>query len=319
MEEQILLYYLKVFSIIAFLLLTSIFVFAIYQVNKKHSLNNNILTITKGENFSSIINNINDFNFIEDITFKIYYRLNIFLTSNNIHYGDFYLGNKVSIYELLIIISKPSNVLNKITIIEGWSKKQLNNELSKYFLNYKTIEYEDILANTYYFEKNKDFNHFYEKIKKYKKDYFDKLYKSDFYKKYDNDDIIIIGSLIEKEGLDYNDKKLISSVIKNRLKNNMKLQIDATVLFAITQGNYNLNRNLSYNDLKIDNIFNTYKYNGLPPKPISYVGSKTIDIIMENYNSEYLFYFYNRLLKKHVFSKNYKEHKQKLNEYRNKK
>ena len=34
---------------------------------------------------------------------------------------------------LLNIISKPSNILNKITIVEGWSKKQLNLELSKYF------------------------------------------------------------------------------------------------------------------------------------------------------------------------------------------
>ena len=52
----------------------------------------------------------------------------------------------------------------------------------------------------------------------------------------------------------------------------MKLQIDATVLFAITDGNYNLDRKLLISDLKIDHPYNTYLHKGLPPKPISYVG-----------------------------------------------
>ena len=46
--------------------------------------------------------------------------------------------------------------------------------------------------------------------------------------------------MIEKEGMDYYDKRNISSVIMNRINKNMKLQIDATVLFAITDGNYDL-------------------------------------------------------------------------------
>ena len=47
----------------------------------------------------------------------------------------------------------------------------------------------------------------------------------------------------KKPGLDYYDKRLISSVILNRLEKKMKLQIDATVVYAITEGRYNFNRN----------------------------------------------------------------------------
>ena len=113
--------------------------------------------------------------------------------------------------------------------------------------------------------------------------------------------------------------KKIYSVINNRLTINMKLQIDATVLYAVTNGKYNLNRNLNYSDLKIDHPYNTYKIYGLPPKPISYVGTKTLDLIFENYKSEFLFYFFDNTLKEHIFSKNFNEHKKKLNEFRNKK
>ena len=105
----------------------------------------------------------------------------------------------------------------------------------------------------------------------------------------------------------------------NRLKLNMKLQIDATVIFALTKGKRDLDRKLTYADLKIENPYNTYTNLGLPPGPISYVSYKTIELIFEDYKTDYLFYFYNSLENKHIFSLNYKNHLKRLNEYRSKK
>ena len=72
-------------------------------------------------------------------------------------------------------------------------------------------------------------------------------------------------------------------------------------------------------DLKIEDPYNTYKIFGLPPAPISYVGHKTIELIFEDYKTDYLFYFYNSFENHHIFSLNYKDHLKKLNEYRSKK
>ena len=235
-----------------------------------------------------------------------------------IHFGEFKLGKNNSSFQLLNIISKPSNILNKITIIEGWSKKDLNKELSKYFDNFQDIPYDEILADTYFFERNIEFQSFIDAIKKIKKEYFENYKNNQILKTYNHKDIMIIGSLLEKEGLDYNDKKKISSVIFNRLEDNMHLQIDATVLFAITNGKYDLNRKLLISDLSTKHPYNTYINKGLPPKPISYVGKKTIDIIFENYKSEFMFYFFDNSLNRHIFSKTFVEHKKLLNEYRNK-
>ena len=71
-------------------------------------------------------------------------------------------------------------------------------------------------------------------------------------------------------------------------------------------------------DLKKNHPFNTYIIKGLPPGPISYVGKKTLDILFENNKNDFLFYFFNYSLNKHIFSKSFKEHKEKLNEYRKK-
>ena len=317
LEERILRYYLKVFSISS-ITLVLFFLFFLYVLNKNIILKNEILSISKGEKFEKILNkNIQNLSKIELFIINKYYQINYKLFNSFIHYGDFYIDTNITSLELLKIITKASNVLNKITIIEGWSQKELLNELSNHFEDYKIIPYHHIIADTYYYEKNKDFNFFLNNLKNNKNLYFEKYRNNDLSKLFSEIDIMTIGSLIEKEGLDINDKRKISSVIFNRLKKNMKLQIDATVLFAMTDGEYNLNRKLLISDLKFEHPYNTYKHYGLPPSPISYVGKKTIDIIFENYKSDFLFYFFNKSLNRHIFSKNYKEHIKKLNEYRN--
>ena len=320
MEEQTLRFYLKVFSlsIVIILVLTSFYIF--YLFNKNLNLNKKLLIIEKGEKIEEVLTkNILNLTKIDIFFIKIYVQINKRFLNKFIHFGNFDLDTKISLNELLKTISKPSNVLNKITIIEGWSKKQLNLELSKYFFDLKNIPYENIIADTYYFEFKSENKSFLNKLINTRNQYFDTYKENEIFEKFNSNEIMIIGSLIEKEGLDEVDKSKIASVIFNRIDNNMKLQIDATVLYSLTNGNYDLGRKLLISDLNVNHTFNTYINYGLPPKPIAYVGKKTLDIIFENKKTDFLFYFFNNSLNKHIFSKTYEEHKNKLNEYRNKK
>ena len=276
-----------------------------------------IITIIKGQNIKNLIdNNLGNNNISNKIIFNFFSKLYFSVYNTNIHYGEFYVDKKTNFFGLLQIVTKPSNIINKIIIVEGWSKKQLNLELRKHFNDAKEIDYSEIIADTYYFNKGIKFNEFYSILKQNKLNYISKYKKNTFFDQYNINDLFIIGSLIEKEGFDNLDKKLISSVIFNRLDKKMRLQIDATVIFAITNGEYNLERNLNLKDLKFNHSHNTYLITALPPSPISYVGKKTIDIIFENYKSDFLFYFFNNTYKRHIFSKTFEEHKYKLNEYR---
>jgi len=320
LEEQILLSYLKVFSIFIIILLFLFSFYFLHIINKKYQLQSGLVNISKSESIDyTIEKNFENTQELNKFLFKLLYKFNIIFFNKFMHYGDFLLNKEISFYNFINIVSKPSNILNKITIVEGWSVDDLNNELIKHFNNFDNIPYEDILADTYFFEKNNNFDQFKKKLKKIKKIYFTNNKKNMLFDDYSPDDLLVIGSLIEKEGLDYYDKRNISSVIFNRLKIDMKLQIDATVIYAITNGKFNLNRKLLFKDLNYDHPYNTYKYKGLPPKPITYVGTETLDIILENHKTDFLFYFYNNSLNKHIFSKNFKEHREKLNEYRKKK
>ena len=160
-EEQILLYYLKVFSLSLFIVFLLTLIYSFYLFSKNNLYKNDIINIKKGESFERIIkNNIKNLNRVDIEIFKLYYKFNYHLLKNKVHYGDFFIDNNISFYNFFKIISKPSNILNKITIIEGWSKKKLDNELSKYFKDTSMIEFGDILADTYYFHKNDTFETF---------------------------------------------------------------------------------------------------------------------------------------------------------------
>ena len=317
MEEQILRFFLKVFSLILIISVAPIYLSFNFSLNKNIIFENKIIKIEKGENIQNILKkNTKNINSLDILISKLYFKFNNIYTAKFIHYGKFYINKKFTLIELIGLISKPSKFYKRITIIEGWSNKQLKNELSKNFNNILNIPYSDILADTYYIDHNMNFSSFLEVLRNFKINYFNKKLDNELLKFYSMEDIIIIGSLLEKEGLGIEDKRNISSVILNRLKQGMRLQIDATVIYAITDGEYNLNRNLLISDLKIKHPYNTYIIKGLPPKPIAYVGKKTLDIIFENYKSDFLFYFFNKSLNRHIFSKTYKEHKFNLNEYR---
>ena len=314
MEEQILRFYLKVFSFLLIFLFYFLYIFLVKEINLK----NDFFLIKKNENYINIINN----NIIDNNINLFFYKLTLkglLLIKNEIHFGKFKLKKNRNYYQILKTILLPSNYYNKITIVEGWSKSDLNIILLKNFNEFFELNYNKIIADTYLLTDGTPFLQFKKLLDKRFLLIKNKFKKHPLSDKYSFDQILVIGSLLEKEGIDYEDKRKIYSVIMNRLKLNMKLQIDATVIFSLTDGKKDLERKLTYDDLKIVNPYNTYNNYGLPPGPISYVGYKTIELIFENYKTDYLFYFYNSIENKHIFSLNYTEHLKRLNDYRSKK
>lgn len=137
---------------------------------------------------------------------------------------------------------------------------------------------------------------------------FEEVYKSTIKENAKNlgmtsDQIITIASMIEKEAMVDSDRKLIAGVIYNRLKKNMKLQIDATVEYALGKHK----DKLSYKDLEINSPYNTYLYYGLPEGPISNPGLKSIEAALNPAKHDY-YYYVAKNDGTHVFSKTYAEH-----------
>jgi cell division protein YceG involved in septum cleavage len=130
LEEQILRFYLKVFSFLLLFVFYFFYIFAVREINLK----NNYFFIKKNENFINIINNNIIDNNINLFFYKFTLRTLLFL-DKEIHFGKFKLNENPTYYQILKSIVLPSNFYNKITIIEGWSKNDLNIILLKFLKN----------------------------------------------------------------------------------------------------------------------------------------------------------------------------------------
>lgn len=106
----------------------------------------------------------------------------------------------------------------------------------------------------------------------------------------DLDNIIIIASMIEREALFNDERPIVASVIYNRLDLGMKLDIDATVQYALGKRNGKWWYPVDSSNLKIGSIYNTYTNNGLPPGPISNPGLDSIKAAANPSDTNYLYY-----------------------------
>jgi UPF0755 protein len=115
-------------------------------------------------------------------------------------------------------------------------------------------------------------------------------------------DGLIIASLIETEVLLDEERPTVSSVVHNRLALGMKLDIDATVLYALGT------RDISQFDRDVDSPYNTYLVNGLPPTPIAGPGRASLEAAAAPAGTEFLFYVLSDLEGHHAFAATLDEH-----------
>ncbi|MDR1555163.1 MAG: endolytic transglycosylase MltG [Campylobacteraceae bacterium] len=115
--------------------------------------------------------------------------------------------------------------------------------------------------------------------------------------------ILTIASIIQKESASIEEMPVVSSVIHNRLKINMRLQMDGTL-------NYGKFSHIKVTPLRIKSdtsSYNTYMYNGLPPSPVCAASKEAVKAAVNPIQSDYL-YFVKGEDGNHLFSKTYQEH-----------
>jgi UPF0755 protein len=116
-------------------------------------------------------------------------------------------------------------------------------------------------------------------------------------------ELVTVASLIEKEASSPEERPLVASVIYNRIREGMPLQIDATVLYALDRPT----KELSLADLEIDSPYNTYENTGLPPGPICSPSRQSLEAAINPAQTDYLYYVLKADGEEHFFTGNYNE------------
>ncbi len=248
--------------------------------------------------------------------------------------GEYEFSGWVFPWEVYLKISRGQKKLYKITIPEGYDIYDIANTLEKHsickaedFIKFanspeiakkygiKTYTMEGFLfPDTYYFSKN---THPIKIIDTMFKNFLKKteLLRAQLEEKgMTLEEWVIIASMIEKETGINEERPLVSSVINNRIKKGMPLQIDPTVIYALKRrGEWN--GKLTKKHLQLEDPYNTYYYRGLPPSPICNPGIKSLEAALNPAKTNYL-YFVSMGNGRHVFSSSYKEHLKNIAIYR---
>ncbi len=123
-------------------------------------------------------------------------------------------------------------------------------------------------------------------------------------------DIITLASLIEKEVVLPEDKRLVSGIIRKRIERGMVIQVDATIVYITGKRS----TFVSIEETRINSPYNTYLYPGLPEGPISNPGLFSIEAAINPKESDYLYYL-SKPTGETVFSRTLMEHNTAKNSY----
>lgn len=310
-----------------------------------------VFEVTQGESIETIAKNLTDNGLLkEKDAFLIYAKLNPSLVPL-IQAGYFEILPTSSIKELFVILQKAKNKEDlRVTIPEGLRYDEVSAILEKAFKQvtnskFTKADFEAIVTNpdaslisgtakdflneykpagkslegylypdTYLFEKDSTAQKIIEKMlntlnSRLTRDDIDGIKKSE----YSFYEMLIIASMIERESLAVSEDPLIADVIYKRLEKGIDgaklLQIDATLLYPAKDWKAD-----AYALKSKDTPYNTYKYPGLPPTPISNPGIDAIESTIFPEANDYFYYIHDNSGKIH-FAKTYNEHLNNINKY----
>jgi UPF0755 protein len=327
-----------IFSIFIISLSLFYFWYSIYfpiEVGSKREI---VFEIRKGEGGKEISKNLKKEGLIR---FGIPFRLYTYFrgVARKLQSGSYLLSPSMTIPQIVEKFVKGDVIKEKITILEGWNRK----EIAKYLEEKGVLKAEDFLEKTklIYWKEKYDFlreidapdlegflfpdTYFIEystnfaiaknvvlakeeEIIKKMLDNFDKKLTPQLREEISHQgktifQIVTMASMLEREVKDFEDKKLVSGILWKRLENGIPLQVDATITFITGKKT----TQITLEDLQIDSPYNTYKYKGLPPGPISNPGFDSILAAIYPEKSDY-WYYLSTPDGKTIFSKTLQEH-----------
>ncbi len=271
-----------------------------------------------------------------EISFRIKMKMSPY--RGQLKYGTFVLNEKMCLDDLIDALRTSTEFEEgiKITIPEGFSAEQIAarceskglvskeaflKELEKGDFDYdfiKDIPKRDgvkyklqgyLFPSTHNFDQNATAHEIIDTLL----GEFEKQYKTVEHKLPEGmtmDEAIVRASLIEREAKLDSERKTISGVIQNRIDKGMLLQVDAAIVYVISDGMYDVDRVL-YSDLEVDSPYNIYKNEGLPVGAICNPGIESIEAAMEPETHSYLFYHTDTKKNdgSHIFTETFSQHK----------
>jgi UPF0755 protein len=235
--------------------------------------------------------------------------------------GEYLFTTSISPWQVIMTMASGKSITHKLTITEGTTAyqalDQINTAIALVGNNITQVSEGSILPDTYFFS----YGDTKQKLLTIMQDKMSATL-SDAWERKENDlplktkeEALILASIIEKETGYNSERARVAGIFINRLRINMPLQADPTVIYALTLGQNDFTREITKTDLKSDSAYNTYLHKGLPPTPICNPGKAAIEAALHPHKSTEL-YFVVDVNGGHQFSSNLSDHNRHVNNFR---
>lgn len=267
-----------------------------------------IFLVKKGEGAKEISINLKEQGLIRYSSFFRVYAL-IEDKAEELKAGEYELSLSMNVVEIVNKLASGDRIKKMITIIEGWTLKDIASYLEVEELDSDLEGY--LFPDTYEISPEDGIEEIIEKML----DNFNKKMSLELIEEIASQEktiheIVIMASLIEKEVRTFEDKKIVSGILWKRIEVGMPLQVDATITYITNRKS----TEILQKELEIDSPYNTYKYKGLPFGPICNPGMESILAAVYPESSEYWFYL-STPEGETIFSKTLKEHSEAREKY----
>ncbi|HEY7549773.1 MAG TPA: endolytic transglycosylase MltG [Hyphomicrobiaceae bacterium] len=235
--------------------------------------------------------------------------------------GDYQIPQAASIRNVIDIIGEGKTITHRVTIPEGLTSYQVVERL-KADPNLageiaEVPEEGSLLPETFSVQRGVQRQTIIDKMRAESRRQMEKLWaqrqKGLPFKSWE--EAVVLASIVEKETGRNDERERVAAVFINRLKQNMPLQSDPTILYGVSGGKTEWGRKIFQSEIDQKTSHNTYQIRGLPPTPICNPGRAAIEAVLNPASTKEIFFVADGK-GGHIFSETLKDHNVNVQKYR---
>ncbi|CAN5277193.1 endolytic transglycosylase MltG [soil metagenome] len=311
----------KILFVIFLLLLitvvgSSFWIYSSLNKPHQHDKTNKYIVIPKGSTPNEIIGKLNAEGIISSELPTLIY-LRTFGDSSKLQAGEYQFNSPITPLQVLKELESGEERTTKITIPEGFTRFDIARRIAEKFPGNPPMDEKAILALMNDVSLIKDFDATAKNLEGYlypstydfprdaKPPEIIKRMVEQFFKEWKPEytdrakqlgrtphEIVTLASLIETESGVESERPIVASVIYNRIGKNIPLGIDQTAVYVAKMQN-RWDGVINKSDLEVDSPYNTRRFGGIPPGPISSVSESAINAALNPAKTDYIFYVRN--------------------------
>ena len=257
-----------------------------------------VIAVPKGEGVSAIAERLERDGVIDDrrtfMTSILYFMY--IKGQGTLKAGEYEFSKHASMRQVLDTLVEGKSIEHKVTLAEGLTSQQMVEKIRAHPELHGEIgeipAEGTLLPDTYKFGKNDTRQDVVERIQAAKAKFLANVWatRHEGIMVTTPEEALILASIVEKETSRADERPRIASVFHNRLRKNIRLQSDPTIIYGLVGGKGVLDHPIQQDELDRETGYNTYKIDGLPPTPIANPGRAAIEAVLKPAKTKDLYF-----------------------------